>query len=115
MIRRAPRATPLYSSAASDVYKRQDKGQAFDLVHVEHLRGARYALDLGDGRRRRPAGARQTPGLPVVWDSVDCISYLFEQAAQHSRSAFGRLMTRFELGRTRRYEGRLAGQFARVL
>ncbi len=46
---------------------------------------------------------------------MDCISYLFEQAAQESRSAFGRLVTRLELGRTRRYEGWLVGQFDSVL
>ncbi len=84
-------------------------GAGFDVVHVEHLRGARYALDVAvwaaaNGRR-----------LPVVWDSVDCISHLFEQAARSSRSLFGRLVTRLELGRTRRYEGWLVGRFDRVL
>lgn len=84
-------------------------GLGFDVVHVEHLRGARYALDVAAwaaGNGRRP---------PVVWDSVDCISHLFEQAARSSRSLFGRLVTRLELGRTRRYEGWLVGQFERVL
>jgi glycosyltransferase involved in cell wall biosynthesis len=75
--------------------------QPFDVVHVEHLRGAYYGLNL--------------PRVPVVWDSVDCISYLFEQAARDSRSPSGRLMTRFDLRRTRRYEGWLVGQFERVL
>src|SRR5660397_132338 len=31
MIRRPPRSTPLYSSAASDVYKRQERGQTLML------------------------------------------------------------------------------------
>ena len=81
----------------------------FDVVHVEHLRGARYALDVAmwaAANGRRP---------PVVWDSVDCISHLFEQAARSSRSLFGRLVTRLELSRTRRYEGWLVGRFDRVL
>ena len=77
----------------------------FDVVHVEHLRGARYALQLLTSNLQ----------LPVVWDSVDCISHLFEQAARHSRSPFGRIVTRFELARTRRYEAMLANRFARVL
>lgn len=77
----------------------------FDVVHVEHLRGARYALGL----------KRRFPQTPVVWDSVDCISYLFAQAAGRSRSLFGRVVTRLELGRTRRYEGWLARQFDHVL
>ncbi len=84
-------------------------GAGFDVVHVEHLRGARYALDMAAwaaANGRRP---------PVVWDSVDCISHLFEQAARSSRSLFGRLVTRLELGRTRRYEGWLVGRFDRVL
>ncbi|MCS7261538.1 MAG: glycosyltransferase [Anaerolineae bacterium] len=72
-----------------------------DLVHVEHLRGVRYGLGLD--------------GTPVVWDSVDCISYLFTQSARDSRSWSGRLLTRLDLGRTRRYEGQLVSRFARVL
>jgi glycosyltransferase involved in cell wall biosynthesis len=70
----------------------------FDVAHVEHLRGAVY----GEALRGR---------LPVVWDSVDCITDLFEQAAQHSASRRGRWMARFELGRTRRHEGHLARTF----
>lgn len=81
----------------------------YDVIHVEHLRGAHYGLRL----KRAPAGgAAARP--PIVWDAVDCISHLFGQAAQHSRSLKGRLMTRFELGRTRRYEGWLVGQFDHV-
>lgn len=79
------------------------EGEPFDVIHVEHLRGVHYGLALKD------------KGVPIVWDSVDCISHLFEQAAQHSRSTFGKWITRLELGRTRRYEGRLVDQFERVL
>lgn len=83
----------------------------FDLVHVEHLRGARYGLHLktlfAQQTARRPA--------PIIWDSVDCISHLFTQAAARSRSLRGRLMTQLELGPTERYEGWLVHQFARVL
>lgn len=79
----------------------EGSGVRVDLVHVEHLRGVHYGLRLD--------------GTPVVWDSVDCISYLFAQSARDSRSWSGRLLTRLDLGRTRRYEGRLVGRFARVL
>lgn len=75
-----------------------------DIVHVEHLRGAPYALR-----------AAQQNGATVVWDSVDCISHLFAQAAENSRSLKGRLMTRLELSRTRAYEAWLVRQFDRVL
>ena len=78
---------------------------AVDVIHVEHLRGARYGLFL----------KARFPGTPVVWDSVDCISYLFKQASDQSRSGFGKLITRFDLTRTRRYEGQLPGQFDHVL
>ncbi len=80
-----------------------------DIIHVEHLRGSRYALRLNAWRHELKAY------VPLVWDSVDCISLLFEQAAGRSQRLWSRLMTRFELGRTRRYEAWLAGQFDQVL
>ena len=83
--------------------------RSFDLIHVEHLRGARYALHLQQGA----ASAGKT--TPIIWDSVDCISHLFTQAAERSRSRAGRLMTHLELARTRRYEGWLLRQFDQVL
>ncbi|MGB9722728.1 MAG: glycosyltransferase [Chloroflexia bacterium] len=76
------------------------------LLHIEHLRAAHYGLRLQKQTRL---------SIPMVWDSVDCISYLFEQSARASRSAFGRLVTRFELARTRRYEARLLRAFDRTL
>lgn len=77
---------------------------AIEVAHVEHLRGAYYGLAI-----------QQASAVPVVWDSVDCISHLFQQAAQRSRSRTGRWMARFELAKTRTYEGWLARQFPRVL
>lgn len=82
---------------------------AFDVVHVEHLRGARYGLML-----KRSLQAHGYP-LPVVWDSVDSISLLFRQAMMRSKSLFGRGITRLDLKRTERYEGWLVRQFECVL
>ncbi|MFZ1770977.1 MAG: hypothetical protein WAU00_17350, partial [Caldilinea sp.] len=83
----------------------------FTAVHVEHLRGSRYAVGV-----RRALDAHPTiPRLPIVWDSVDSISYLFEQTVQSSRSLKARLMTWIELERTRRHEAWLVGQFERTL
>jgi polysaccharide biosynthesis protein PslH len=82
---------------------------AFDVIHIEHLRGARYGLFLQ--RIMVEKGHR----IPTVWDSVDCISFLFEQAALQSRNLAGRWMTRIDLGRTRTYEGSLITRFDRVL
>jgi glycosyltransferase involved in cell wall biosynthesis len=88
-----------------DTLLRKDRSP-FDVVHVEHLRGVRYAL-----RALRTA----PQNVPIVWDSVDCISLLFRQASRESNSLAGRLMTRLELGRTETYEGLVSSQFARVL
>lgn len=83
----------------------QVSSKEYDVVHVEHLRGSRYGLFVKEKFRLQP----------VVWDSVDCISYLFEQASSQSRSLFGKLMTRFELPRTKRAERKLIGSFDHVL
>lgn len=77
----------------------------YDVLHVEHLRGSAYGRFV----------KTHSPSMPVVWDSVDCISHLFKQAASQSRSLFGKAMTRFELGRTQKAEGRLLGAFDHVL
>ena len=69
------------------------KQERFDILHVEHLRAARLMRGVRD--------------WPTVYDSVDCISLLFEQAMQDSSQWRSRLITRFELGRTRRYEAQL--------
>ncbi len=94
------------------------RNSQFDVIHVEHLRGAKYALWLQNVLRNTQHASRTTDyglRIPVVWDSVDCISHLFEQAARHSRSPFGRFVTRLELARTRRYEAMLVDRFDRVL
>lgn len=85
------------------------RDQQFDLVHVEHLRGSRYGLHLQSAIRNPQSK------IPLVWDSVDCISLLFEQAAKRSTSFIGRWAARFELARTRAYEAMLVNQFDRVL
>jgi polysaccharide biosynthesis protein PslH len=79
----------------------------FDLVHVEHLRGAQYGIYLQRLLESHP--------VPVVWDSVDCISHLFEQTATRSRSLMGRIMARLELNRTKRYESAMVKHFDQIL
>jgi len=80
-------------------------GGEYDVVHVEHLRGSRFAAHLKSLH----------PQVPVVWDSVDCISHLFRQASGQSSSLFGKFVTRFDLSRTEREEGRLLSCFDYVL
>ena len=84
-----------------------------DIVHVEHLRGARYGVYLSASPDGHGHDSKRRP--PVVWDSVDSISLLFRQAAARSRRLYSRLISRFELPRTERFEGWLANQFAKVL
>jgi glycosyltransferase involved in cell wall biosynthesis len=75
--------------------------QTFDIVHIEHLRSTTFA--------------RAINGVPTVWDSVDCISLLFERTLQGGPTLGSRLMARADLARTRRYESRQVGQYAVTL
>ncbi len=95
-------AAPLSSRRTPDPTPRPKR---YDVLHIEHLRAARYGRQLGTFNLQ----------LPIIWDSVDCISHLFAQSAERSRSLFGRLVTRIELPRTRRYEARLLRAFDRTL
>jgi polysaccharide biosynthesis protein PslH len=81
----------------------------YDVIHIEHLRGVRYGLHLKNHL------LANNVRIPIIWDSVDCITYLFEQAASLSKKMLSRWLTSFELGRTRRYEGYLINQFDQVL
>ncbi len=112
-LRALPGRTPIQAgycwqpALAADLARALQR-EAYDIIHVEHLRGAIY------GQRVMKNGMN-APRPPVIWDSVDCISHLFAQAANRSRSRKGKLITRLELDRTRRHEARLANQFDRVL
>jgi len=75
--------------------------QAFDVVHIEHLRAARLVHAVTE--------------TPAVYDSVDSISLLFEQAAKGGAQLRSRLMTAVDLARTRRYEAWLLTQYNQVV
>lgn len=79
----------------------------FDVIHVEHLRGIRYALEL----RRLKA----TQNISLVWDSVDSITRLFGQTRKQSSKPISRLMATFEYGRTRQMEASVPSNFDRTL
>ncbi|MCB9453840.1 MAG: glycosyltransferase [Anaerolineaceae bacterium] len=74
--------------------------ESFDIVHLEHLRGAVLADSLD--------------GLPVVYDSVDSISLLFGKVLQDAPNLKSRLMAIVDLERTRKYEGQLTRRFRQV-
>ena len=96
----------------------------FDIIHIEHLRGAIYGLRIRSkqtqgstppGWLNLRAAAGLSTTIPIVWDSVDNISALFEQAARRGASRFGRWVTQFEIPRTRRFEASLLDQFQQTL
>jgi glycosyltransferase involved in cell wall biosynthesis len=100
------RHNPLQSvySWAPQLVAHLNGNSAYDVVHVEHLRGSRYGLYL-----------KEHTNLPVIWDSVDCITHLFRQAALQSKSVKGRFRSWLDLERTAWYEGWLLDKFNHVL
>jgi len=87
--------------------RQADHARAYDVVHVEHLRGVRYGLALKQAKVDRP--------VPTVWDSVDSISYLFRQAAQYNPRWLMRALFGFELHRTERFEARMLSLFQQIM
>jgi len=73
----------------------------FDVVHIEHLRGV--------------VMAEHVTTTPIVFDAVDSITLLFEQAATRAPHLSQRLTARLDLERTRRFEASLPRRFARTL
>jgi sugar transferase (PEP-CTERM/EpsH1 system associated) len=100
---------PALANRSNEIIKNGNKKVPYHVIHIEHLRGARYGLHLKEHLNN--LGLQ----VPLVWDSVDCITHLFDQAAARSQKKVSRWLTRFELGRTRDYERYLVRQFDRVL
>jgi sugar transferase (PEP-CTERM/EpsH1 system associated) len=88
-------------------------GKKIDIVHVEHLRGVRYGLHIQSHKGN--TGQPDKTGPPIVWDSVDNISYLFRQSSVKSQRKIFRWLTTLELSRTEKYEAWLLDQFSNVL
>jgi len=73
----------------------------FDVVHVEHLRGAATLFETGD--------------VPVVWDAVDCISLLLTEMARAPQKAYIRAVRAIDYSRTRQYEAHLLQRFSHTV
>jgi len=73
-----------------------------DIIHVEHLRMAKYGLLL-------------KAHWPLVWDAVDNLESLFTGASQASTSRVGRFVARIEAPRLKHYEPWLVDQFLATL
>ena len=84
---------------------------SFDVIHIEHLRGAQYGLAI----QASEGNAANQPGIPMVVDLVDCISNLFQLASSDSKSSLVKAMASFELPRTRKYEARLLDKFRSIV
>jgi sugar transferase (PEP-CTERM/EpsH1 system associated) len=95
---------PLLAQKLAELVEGKNSHPRFDVAHVEHLRGVRFGLFL-----------KQKANLPIVWDSVDCISYLFRQSAKSNPKLLSRLLNRFDLPRTVTYEREVVHKFSRVL
>ncbi|GAB4530992.1 MAG: glycosyltransferase [Anaerolineae bacterium] len=89
------------SPEMSELIQRTQAKARFDVVHVEHLRGAELNHSVN--------------GTPIVFDSVDSISLLFDLTRRSGPNWRSRLMARLDLQRTRRYESRLLERYSRVL
>lgn len=76
--------------------------RAFDVVHVEHLRGIASMGPLFETQ-------------PLVWDAVDCISLLSKHTMTAGPSASVRAVARFEHKRTRRYEASMLEVLSHVV
>lgn len=100
----AARGLPLQVAyATSPDLKRTVERMAgkFDLVHIEHLRGAATRFDTG--------------GVPVVWDSVDCISLLLTDMAHAAQKPHIRAVRAIDRSRTERYEAALLQRFSQIV
>lgn len=73
----------------------------FDVVHVEHLRAAHFAPRIRT--------------VPVVLDSVDCLTRLFSQLAHSTKSPAGRMIAAEEAWKLRSYEPLTLQKFDRVV
>lgn len=80
-----------------------------DVIHVEHMRGSRYGIHLLKDLQN--AGI----SIPIIWDSVDCITYLFQQAINQPQSFRQNAILWFELPRTKAYEREVIHSFPHIL
>ena len=76
--------------------------RAFDVAHVEHLRGIASMGPLFEAQ-------------PLLWDAVDCISLLSKHTMTAGHSASVRAVARFEHKRTQRYEASILEVLSHVV
>eukprot|EP00826_Nyctotherus_ovalis_P041206 TRINITY_DN4121_c0_g4_i1.p1 TRINITY_DN4121_c0_g4~~TRINITY_DN4121_c0_g4_i1.p1 ORF type:complete len:143 (+),score=35.95 TRINITY_DN4121_c0_g4_i1:24-431(+) len=83
MIRRPPRSTPLYSSAASDVYKRQVLKNQLNYNATTFQRKQRVIEELSKKvAELQPKEKKETEASSTLFDKLKLISLLKEEYAQ---------------------------------
>jgi hypothetical protein len=75
--------------------------QKFDVVHVEHVRGAHYAAHINS--------------LPKVYDSVDCITLLLRQYLKVKKNPISWFIALEEWAKMRVYEAMISERFDKVV
>lgn len=94
--------SPAFAAAVHGaVHAARDARLPYDLLHVEHLRAALTGLDV--------------PGLPRIYDAVDCMTHLYDKTRRMSGQRRSRVLAGLDAARTRRFEARLGQYFDRVL
>jgi len=101
-----PSQTPLQAAYSrspemATLIQQMQSEMNFDVAHIEHMRGSELSFAVKD--------------IPLVFDSVDSISLLFDRVSQSGPTLKSRLLAKFEMGRNRRYEGNLLEHYPRVL
>lgn len=110
-LRALPSALPLQAAhclnpALVQAVRTAMASDQYDIVHIEHLRGAEVA---------RSAAAGLSGAPPLLLDAVDSISLLFERTLRHNPALSARAMALLDLARTRRYEAAYGRAFAQVV
>lgn len=75
--------------------------QPFDVVHVEHVRGAHFASHIGS--------------IPKVYDSVDCITLLLSQFLRTKKNPLGWFLALEEWAKMRTYEAMMSERFEKIV
>lgn len=73
----------------------------YDVIHVEHIRGAGLVSGI--------------TSIPKIYDSVDCITRLLKQRLSKELSLFKRALSIEELIKMRSYESAMAASFDKVV
>ncbi|MCL6629073.1 MAG: glycosyltransferase [Armatimonadetes bacterium] len=88
-------------ASARRTVRRMVQSNGFDLLHVEHVRGAYLAAGI------------QT--VPVVYDSVDCITLLIRERLAQTIGILERILNLEEIIKMRVYEPLMAAMFDKVV